>query len=76
METSGPKGQWRSEMDQDKKGETERSASKSGMEFHLRERGIGDECGKVPVLIWGGEEFADEEIQVSVRREENVGDIA
>ena len=30
---------------------------KNGMEFHLRERGVGDECGKVPVLVRGGEEF-------------------
>ena len=45
------------------------------MEFCLREQGIGGECGKVLVLVQRGEEFVDEEIWVSVGREENVGDI-
>ena len=37
METSRPKDQWRSEMDQDEKGDTEKNASKNGTEFCLRE---------------------------------------
>ena len=50
-------------------------AFKNGTEFCLRERGVGDECGKVPVPVWGGEEFVDGEIQLSVGRKENVGDV-
>ena len=29
----------------------QRSASIMGVEFHLREQGIGHECRKVPVLV-------------------------
>ena len=53
----------------------QRSASIMGMEFRLREQGIGDESGKVPVSVWRGEEFVNGEIQLRVRREENVGDV-
>ena len=50
-------------------------ASKNGMEFHLGERGVGDECGKVPVLVRRGKEVVNGEMWVSVRRKENVGDV-
>ena len=75
METSRLKDWWRSKTDQDKKGETEKNTSKNGMEFHLREQGVGDESGKVLILVQRGKEFIDRKIQVSVRREENVRDI-
>ena len=65
----------RNKTDHDKKGETEQSASKNGTGFRLREQGVGDECGKVPVPVREGEEFVNGEIWVSVGRKENVGDI-
>ena len=46
-----------------------------GTGFHLREQGIGDESGKVPVLVWRSEEFVNGEIRLRVRRQENVGDV-
>ena len=46
-----------------------------GTEFRLRERGVGDECGKVLVSVWRGEEFVNGKIQLGVRGKENVGDI-
>ena len=53
----------------------QRSASIMGMEFCLRERGVGDESGKVLVSVRRSEEFVNGEIQLRVRREENVGDV-
>ena len=53
----------------------QRSASIMGMEFRLRERGVGDESGKVPVSVWRSKEFVNGEIWLRVRREENVGDV-
>ena len=53
----------------------QRSASIMGMEFCLRERGVGDESGKVLVSVQRSEEFVNGEIQLRVRREENVGDV-
>ena len=55
-------------MDQDEKDETEKSASKNGTEFCLREQDVGGKCGEVLVPVQGGEEFVDGEIQVSVGR--------
>ena len=75
METNGLKDRWRSKTEQDEKGETEKRKSKNGMEFCLREQGIGDECGKVLVSVWRGKEVVHGEIWVSVRRKENVGDV-
>ena len=46
-----------------------------GTGFCLRERGIGDESGKVPVLVWRSEEFVNGEIWLRVRRQEKVGDV-
>ena len=51
------------------------NSSKSRTGFCLREWGIGDECGKVPVPVWRSEEFVNGEIQLGVRRKENVGDV-
>ena len=45
------------------------------MGFHLREQGIGDKSGKVPVLVRRSEEFVNGEIRLRVRRQENVGDV-
>ena len=53
----------------------QRSTSKDRMEFCLREQGVGDERGKVPVSVRQGKEFINGKIQLRVRREENVGDI-
>ena len=66
METNGLKGQWKSETDQDQKGET-RQHTKNGMGFHLREWGIGDKCGKALVLVQGGEEFVNGEVWLDIR---------
>ena len=48
-------------------------ASKNGMEFHLREQGIWDECGLVPKSVGRGKELVEGEIQWVVGREENIG---
>ena len=53
----------------------QRSTSIMGTGFHLREQADGGESGKVLVSVRRGEEFVDGEIQLRVRREENVGDI-
>ena len=45
------------------------------MEFRLRERGIGNKCGKVPESVRRGEELVDREVGWMVGRKENVGDI-
>ena len=42
----------------------QRSISKNRTEFCLWEQGIGDECGKVPVLVQGGEELVNGEIRL------------
>ena len=44
-------------------------ASKNG------EQGIGDECGKVLVLVWRGKKFVNGEIWLRVGGKENVGDV-
>ena len=53
----------------------EQEGKETEMVFHLREQGIGDECGKVTKPIWWGKEFHDGDMQRFVRGEENVGDV-
>ena len=74
METSGPKDWWKSERIKTGKVKQD-DATKNRTEFHLRDQGIGDECGLVPKSVWRGEEFFDGEIWLSVGGKENVGDI-
>ena len=53
----------------------QRSASIMGTEFCLREQGVGDKRGKVPITVRQGEEFVDGEVWLGVGGKENVGDI-
>ena len=50
-----------------------RDISRKGMGFCLREWGVWDKCGKVPVSVGWGEEFVNGEVWLRVRGKENVG---